>query len=589
LIILGLSCFYHDAGACLLRDGMLVAAAEEERFSRIKHDARLPIEAANYCLDEAGLNPEDVDFVIFYEKPLLKFERIVAGYAATYPRSASAFIKAMQAWLGQKLWVRGQIRQALGYDGEILFGEHHVSHAASAYFPSPFDEAAVLTADGVGEWATTTLGVGRGIDLEVTDEIRYPHSLGLLYSAFTAFLGFEVNEGEYKVMGMAAYGRPTQVDRVRKVIRLAEDGSFRLDMHYFGYHHGLRSIDRAFVDLFGPPRPPGAELEQRYADIAASIQLVTEEAMLGLAQRARKLSGSTNLCLAGGVALNVLANARILRESGFREVWIQPAAGDAGGCLGAATYLYHTVLRNERRQRMDTAYFGPCYSNEEIHAFLEREGIAFTRLTEDRIAPTVAGLLADNSVVGWFQGRMEFGPRALGARSILANPTDPTMKDTLNAKIKHREAFRPFAPSTLLEAASTYFEFGAPFADKPTESPFMLLTARVRLDKQHLLPAITHVDGTARVQTVARSQNPLYYSLIEEFGKLTGVPVLVNTSFNVQGEPIVCTPEEAFNSFAHTDMDYLMLGDALIPASSKRKLAGYPGTNQVHEGAEVFV
>jgi carbamoyltransferase len=589
LIILGLSCFYHDAGACLLRDGMLVAAAEEERFSRIKHDARLPIEAANYCLDEAGLNPEDVDFVIFYEKPLLKFERIVAGYAATYPRSASAFIKAMQAWLGQKLWVRGQIRQALGYDGEILFGEHHVSHAASAYFPSPFDEAAVLTADGVGEWATTTLGVGRGIDLEVTDEIRYPHSLGLLYSAFTAFLGFEVNEGEYKVMGMAAYGRPTQVDQVRKVIRLAEDGSFRLDMHYFGYHHGLRSIDRAFVDLFGPPRPPGAELEQRYADIAASIQLVTEEAMLGLAQRARKLSGSTNLCLAGGVALNVLANARILRESGFREVWIQPAAGDAGGCLGAATYLYHTVLRNERRQRMDTAYFGPCYSNEEIHAFLEREGIAFTRLTEDRIAPTVAGLLADNSVVGWFQGRMEFGPRALGARSILANPTDPTMKDTLNAKIKHREAFRPFAPSTLLEAAPTYFEFGRPFADGATESPFMLLTARVRLDKQHLLPAITHVDGTARVQTVARSQNPLYYSLIEEFGKLTGVPVLVNTSFNVQGEPIVCTPEEAFNSFAHTDMDYLMLGDALIPASSKRKLAGYPGTSQVHEGAEVFV
>jgi carbamoyltransferase len=582
-----LSCFYHDAGACLLRDGVIVAAAEEERFSRIKHDARLPVQSAAYCLVEACLEAEDLDYVIFYEKPLLKFERIVAGYAATYPRSGRAFVQAMQAWLGQKLWVRAQIRQALDYDGEILFGEHHLSHAASAFFPSPFDEAAVVTADGVGEWATTTLGVGNGIDLEVTHEIRYPHSLGLLYSAFTAFLGFEVNEGEYKVMGMAAYGRATKVDLVRQVIRLVDDGSFRLNMRYFGYHHGLRSIDPAFIDLFGPPRDPGAELEQHYADLAASIQAVTEEAMLGVARRARELSGSPNLSLAGGVALNVLANARILRESGFENVWVQPAACDAGGCLGAATYLYHTVLRNERRHRMDTAFLGPCYTNAEIHTFLEREGIPFTRLGEERLAPTVARLLADNHVVGWFQGRMEFGPRALGARSILANPTDPTMKDTLNAKIKHREAFRPFAPSTLLEAAPVYFDFGAP-AGEP-ESPFMLMTARVRPDKQHLLAAITHVDGTARVQTVARRQNPLYYALIEEFGNLTGVPVLVNTSFNVQGEPIVCTPEQAFNSFAHTDMDYLVLGDALVPASSKRKLGGYPGTSRILSGVEVFV
>jgi carbamoyltransferase len=587
LNILGLSCFYHDAGACLLQDGALVAAAEEERFSRIKHDARLPVRAADYCLDAAGLEPDDLDYVIFYEKPLLKFERIVSGYAATYPRSRSAFVNAIQTWLGQKLWVRGQIRQALGFSGELLFGEHHVSHAASAFFPSPFEEAAVLTADGVGEWATTTIGRGQDIDLEVTHEIRYPHSLGLLYSAFTAYLGFEVNEGEYKVMGMAAYGRPTCVDKVRRLIALADDGSFRLDMRYFGYHHGLRSIDRAFVDLFGPPRQSGAELEQRYADIAASIQVVTEEAMLGLARRARELGGSDNLCLAGGVALNVLANARILRESGFRRIWVQPAAGDAGGCVGAATYLYHTVLRQPRRYRMETAYLGPSYSHDEIHAFLEREGIDYTRLEERAIAPTVARLLADNDVVGWFQGRMEFGPRALGARSILANPTDPSTKDTLNAKIKHREAFRPFAPSTLLEAAPTYFEFGGP-ASEP-ESPFMLLTARVRPDKHHLLPAITHVDGTARVQTVTRGQNPLYYALIEEFGKLSGVPVLVNTSFNVQGEPIVCSPEEAFNSFAHTDMDYLVMGDALIPASAKRKLGGYPGTSQVHRGAEVFV
>ncbi len=585
--ILGLSGFYHDAGACLLRDGDLVAAAEEERFSRIKHDARLPIQAANYCLEAGGLEPDDLDYVIFYEKPLLKFERIVAGYAATYPRSCRAFVNALQTWLGQKLWVRGQIRQALDFDGEILFGEHHVAHAASAYFPSPFDDAAVVTADGVGEWASTTLGVGHGIDLEVTHEIRYPHSLGLLYSAFTGYLGFEVNEGEYKVMGMAAYGQPTWVDQVRKLISLADDGSFRLDMGYLAYHHGLRSIDRAFVDLFGPPREPGMELEQRFADIAASIQVVTEEAMLGIARRARQLSGSDNLCLAGGVALNVLANARILRESGFRRVWIQPAAGDAGGCLGAATYLYHMVLRQEHRLRMTHAYLGPCYSHQEIHAFLQREGIPFTALTESAIAPTVARLLADNDVVGWFQGRMEFGPRALGSRSILANPTDPTTKDTLNAKIKHREAFRPFAPSTLVEAASTYFDFGSPYGDP--DSPFMLLTARVRPDKQHLLPAITHLDGTARVQTVERAQNPLYYTLIEEFGKLTGVPVLVNTSFNVHGEPIVCTPEQAYNSFAHTDMDYLVMGDALISASAKRKLGRYPGTSRVHTGAEVVV
>jgi carbamoyltransferase len=587
LNILGLSCFYHDAGACLLRDGELVAAAEEERFTRLKHDASLPLRAANYCLEAADIYPEDLDYVIFYEKPLLKFERIVASYAATHPRSRVAFVRAMQAWLSQKLWVRSQIREGLGFDGDILFGEHHVSHAASAFFPSPFEDSAVLTADGVGEWATTTVGVGHDLDLEISHEIRYPHSLGLLYSAFTAYLGFEVNEGEYKVMGMAAYGRPTCVDKVRQLIDLAEDGSYRLNLRYLAYQHGLRSIDQAFIDLFGPPRDTGADLDQRYADIAASIQAVTEDALLALARRARALSGSDNLCMAGGVALNVLANARILRESGFRRLWIQPAAGDAGGCLGAATYLYHTVLRQPRRPGMDTAYLGPSFTNAEIHAFLQQEGVSFSVLADDAIAPTVARLIADNEVVGWFQGRMEFGPRALGSRSILANPTDPATKDTLNAKIKHREAFRPFAPSTLVEAASTYFDFGSPAGE--VDSPFMLLTARVRPDKQHLLPAITHLDGTARVQTVSRAQNPLYYALIEEFGKLTGVPVLVNTSFNVNGEPIVCTPAEAFNSFAHTDMDYLVMGNALIPASSKRKLGAYPGRAQVHEGVEVVV
>src|SRR5919204_1462792 len=583
--ILGISCFYHDAAACLLRDGHIVAAAEEERFSRRKHDSGFPEQAIRYCLEAGEIVPEELDYVIFYEKPLLKFERITTSYAATFPRSRGVFVRAMQTWLGDKLWIRSQIRKKLGYSGPVLFGEHHLSHAASAFFPSPFDEAAVVTADGVGEWSTTTLGVGHGLDLELTHELHYPHSLGLLYSAFTAYLGFEVNEGEYKVMGMAAYGRPTYLDQVKNLIHLAEDGSFHLDMRYFAYHRSLRSITRAFVDLLGPPRRAEADLDERYANLAASIQVVTEDAMVGLARQARQLTGAPNLCMAGGVALNVLANARVLREAGFDNLWVQPAAGDSGGCVGAATYLYHTVLRHEQRHTMDTAYLGPSYSNEEIHAFLEREEIAHVTLDQPAIAPTVARLLADNQVVGWFQGRMEFGPRALGARSILANPTEPTMKDTLNAKIKHREQFRPFAPSVLREAASTYFEFDG----RDRESPFMLLVAQVRSDKQHLVPAITHVDGTARVQTVRREQHALYYDLIEAFGKLTGVPVLLNTSFNVRGEPIVCTPAEAFNSFSHTDMDYLVLGNALVPASAKRQLGAYPGAVTVHAGDEVVV
>ena len=535
--ILGLSCFYHDAAACLLRDGVVVAAAEEERFSRKKHDACFPLHAARYCLEAAGIEAADLDYVVFYEKPLLKFERILAGLAATFPRSRRMFVQATQTWLAERLWVRSRIRTALDYAGPIMFGEHHLSHAASAYFPSPFSDAAILTADGVGEWASTTVGIASGIDLQLTHEIRYPHSLGLLFSAFTAYLGFEVNDGEYKVMGMAAYGRPRYADRVRRLIALAEDGSFHLDMRYFAYQRGQRTFDTAFIELFGPPRHPEADLDERYADIAASIQLVTEEAMLGLARRARELSGSSNLCLAGGVALNVLANARILREAGFENLWVQPAAGDSGGCIGAATYLYHTVLRCEPRHPMDSAYLGPSFSDDEIHAFLDADGIAYTPLARDAIARTVARMLANNNVVAWFQGRMEFGPRALGARSILANPTDASMKDTLNAKIKHREPFRPFAPSTLEEAASTFFDFDG--RTRRVTSPYMLLVAQVRQDKRHLLPAITHVDGTARVQTVSRVQNPLFYDVIQEFGRLTGVPVVVNTSFNVRGEPIV--------------------------------------------------
>ncbi len=587
MLILGISCFYHDAAACLLREGEIVAAAEEERFSRQKHDSRFPEQATRFCLEAGGTVPDELDYVVFYEKPLRKFERLAATCAATFPWSRELFVRAMQTWLREKLWTRGLIRGKLRYDGPILFGEHHLSHAASAYFPSPFDDAAIVTADGVGEWDSTTIGVGQGLDLELTHEIRFPHSLGLLYSAFTAYLGFEVNDGEYKVMGMAAYGAPKYVDRVRKLIRFADDGSFRLDMRYLGYHRSLLAITEQFVDLFGPPRPAEAGLEQTYADIAASIQAVTEEAMLGVACRARELTGSRNLCMAGGVALNVLANTRVLCEAGFDNVWVQPAAGDSGGCIGAATHLYHTVLRQERRHKMETAYLGPGYASEEIQALLRELDVPFTLLPEREIAPTVARLLAEGHVIGWFQGRMEFGPRALGARSILADPTDPAMKDKLNEKIKHREPFRPFAPSVVKEAADSFFEFGG--ANPQTESPFMLLVARVRPDRQHLVPAITHVDGTARVQTVSRAQNPLYYDLIQEFGKLTGAPVLLNTSFNVRGEPIVCTPAEAFNSFSHTDMDYLVMEDALIPAASKRHIRAYPGAAVVGANQEVML
>lgn len=585
--ILGISCFYHDAGACLLRDGQILAAAEEERFSRVKHDSGFPQRAINYCLEVGGIVPEELDYVVFYEKPLVKFERIAASAAATFPRSRAPFVRAMQTWLSDKLWTRSHIRKQLAYSGPVLFGEHHLSHAASAFFPSPFDEAAVVTADGVGEWSTTTLGYGSGLDLELSHELHFPHSLGLLYSAFTAYLGFEVNEGEYKVMGMAAYGRPTQLDKVRSLVRFAEDGSFQLDMRHFAYHQSLKSLSARFVEVFGPPRPAEAGLDERYADIAASIQALTEEAMLGLARQARQQTGSKNLVLAGGVALNVLANARILREAGFDNLWVQPAAGDSGGCVGAATYLYHTILRQGPRQPMATAYLGPSYTDQQIQAFLSEHGIAAEYLSDAQVVERTADLLAQGQVLGWFQGRMEFGPRALGARSILANPTLATTKETLNAKIKHRELFRPFAPSVLARAASQYFDFDGRGTDR--ESPFMLLVARVRPEAVPLLPAITHADGTARVQTVTPQQQPRYAALLEAFGQRTGVPVLVNTSFNVRGEPIVCTPAEAFNSFSHTDMDALVLGNWLVPSSSKRPLGPYPGAQLIRAGAEVVV
>ncbi len=580
--ILGLSCFYHDAAACLVRDGVVIAAAEEERFSRRKHDAGFPLGAIAYCLAAGGLAPADLDYVVFYEKPLVKFERILASYVATFPRSRVAFTRAMQTWLTEKLWIRPTIRARLPYRGEVLFGDHHLSHAASAYYPSPYEDAAIVTVDGVGEWTTTTIGHGRGLDVELVKEIRYPHSLGLLYSAFTTYLGHEANEGEYKVMGMAAYGEPRYADQVRQLVQLGDDGSFQLDMRYFAYHASLEGVARRFLDLFGPPRAPDDGLEPRTADIAASIQRVTEDVLVAIARHARQLTGARYLVMAGGVALNCLANTRILQEAGFDGVWIQPAAGDSGGAVGAALHLYHMVLRGPRAAPLRNAYLGPAYDAEAIETFLRARDIGYERLGERDLVETTARLLADGQVVGWYQGRMEFGPRALGARSILADPRDPAMKDVLNEKIKHRERFRPFAPAVLLEAAADYFDLGCP-------SPYMLFTARARPERQAAIPSVTHVDGTARLQTVTPEENGRFAALLQAFGRRTGVPVLINTSFNVRGEPIVCTPAEAYNCFAHTDMDYLVLGDYLIDRAAKRPIAPYAGHARVRAEAEALV
>ncbi len=582
--ILGISCFYHDAAACLVKDGIVVAAAEEERFTRKKHDSGLPRNAIAYCLRAGGIAVSDLDAIGFYEKPLLKFERILQSTLESFPRSWRMFARAMPVWFKQKLWIQAEIEQALGAKMPVYFIEHHLSHAASAFLVSPFEEAGILTFDGVGEWTTTAYGYGNGTHIELTKEIRYPHSLGLLYSAFTAHAGFEVNEGEYKLMGLAAYGKPTYYQQVRDLVDLREDGSFQLDMSYFAYHYSLHSLSDKFLRVFGPPRRPDAPMENRYADIAASIQRVTEEVMLCGAREIRNSTGCNYLCMAGGVALNCVANGRILREAGFKDVWIQPAAGDAGGALGVATYLYHRLSERPRSYVMKNAYLGPEYSNEEIRKFLDGNNVVYEELDDNDLVETVARLLAENNVVGWFRGRMEFGPRALGARSILANASHPQMKDILNEKIKHREQFRPFAPAVLLEEAPNYFAL-----EPGHESPYMLLVADVLPQHRALLPAVTHVDGTARLQTVTEAENGAYYRMIRAFYRLTGVPVIVNTSFNVRGEPIVCAPAEAYNCFSHTDMDYLAMGNFLVAKAAKRAIAPYPGSKVAREREEVIV
>jgi carbamoyltransferase len=589
VLILGVSCYFHDAAAALLRDGQLVAAAEEERFSRKKHDYGFPENAIEFCLRSAGIKAQELDYLVFFEKPFLKFERLLLTSMQTFPRSLRVFREAMLTWLGDKIWIRHLIQNKLGLPGEkILFSEHHLSHAASSFLCSPFDEAAILTIDGVGEWATASIGVGKGTDVRLLKEIRFPHSLGLLYSAFTAFLGFEVNEGEYKVMGMAPFGQPNHVEQVKKLIRLHKDGSFELDMDYFSFHHSSeQTYNEKFASLFGKPRAPEshfftessgypsyfgdrpsnyAELcreNQHYADIAASIQAVIEEAVLNLARQAQSETGCTNLCMAGGVALNSVANGRVLRESGFDGLYIQPAAGDAGGALGAALFGYHTVLGQPRSFVMDHAYWGEEHSAAATEAFLKRSGAVFERCAnQEELIARCVDALAQGKVLGWAQGRFEWGPRALGNRSIIADPRRADMKEIVNVKIKFREPFRPFAPSVLAERAGEYFEISG--RDGKYPSSFMLNVAPVRSDKRAVIPATTHVDGTGRLQTVARHANPRYYSLIESFGELTGVPVLLNTSFNLRGEPIVNTPAEAFSTFARSGIDVLVVGDYLV-------------------------
>jgi carbamoyltransferase len=594
--ILGVSAYYHDSAAALVRDGAVVAAAQEERFSRKKHDARFPAGAIRYCLSEAGIRLTDVEHVVFYDKPMVKFERLLETYLSYAPRGFRSFIAAMPVWLKEKLYLKATLKKELAALGgirekqlpQLLFAGHHQSHAASAFYPSPFERAAVLCLDGVGEWATTSVWVGEGNRLTPQWELDFPHSLGMLYSAFTYYTGFKVNSGEYKLMGLAPYGEPKYVDRILDhLVDLKADGTFRLDMEYFNYATGLTMTNRRFADLFdGPPRTPETRISQKEMDIARSIQAVTEEVVLRLARTVQRETGLENLCMAGGVALNCVANGRVLREGPFRDLWIQPAAGDAGGALGAALvawYEYHAQPRTVQvPDAMAGSYLGPRYSAAEIRAQLDAQGAVYEELDTDTLYERLAGILAEEKVVGWFQGRMEFGPRSLGGRSIIGDPRSEKMQSVMNLKIKYRESFRPFAPAVLAEDVDNYFEL-----DRP--SPYMLIVAPLRpelrvemtAEQQHLfgidklnvrrsqVPAITHVDYSARVQTVHRDTNPPFHALLERFRDRTGCSVLVNTSFNVRGEPIVCTPEDAWRCFMRTEMDYLVLENFLLAKSDQ--------------------
>ncbi len=599
--ILGISAFYHDSAACLLKDGEIIAAAQEERFTRVKHDQNFPECAIDFCLRQGGLTRDQIDYVAFYDKPLLKFERILETYLSYAPYGVRSFIKAMPLWIKKKLWIKDLIAKKIEFEGTIIFPEHHESHAASAFFPSPFRNAAFLTVDGVGEWTTTSYGIGRDNTIEIMADIKFPHSIGLLYSAFTYYLGFKVNSGEYKVMGLAPYGEPVYADIIRKeLIDLKEDGSFRLNMDYFDFPAGLTMTNEKFHRLFGrPPRKSESNLTQKDMDLARSIQDVTEEVLLRIARHIKKETGQNYLCLAGGVALNCVANSKLLQSKLFDDIWIQPASGDAGGALGAALFAFHHYMGRERSaddktDSMKGTYLGPEYSNKEIVDYLKENGIPFEELPSDELVHRVADLIAGHKVIGLFHGRMEYGPRALGNRSIIGDARSAQMQGLMNEKIKFRESFRPFAPSVLAEKAPDCFELDR-------ESPYMLLTAQVRKELQRettkeeqtlfgidklrvarsTIPAVTHVDYSARVQTVRKEDNPRYYDIIASFEKHYRCAVIVNTSFNVRGEPIVCSPRDAYRCFMRTNMDYLVMENCVI---SKKAQA----SNNIHETSKYF-
>jgi carbamoyltransferase len=590
--ILGISAYYHDSAACILKDGKIIAAAQEERFTRKKHDQNFPINAIKYCLQDAGISADDLEIVAFYDKPFLKFERILETYLSFAPKGISSFLKAMPLWIKKKLWIKNLIQDEIGYKGKILFPEHHASHAASAFYASPFRDAAFLTMDGVGEWATTSYGTGNGNKMEVLADIKFPNSLGLLYSAFTYYTGFRVNSGEYKVMGLAPYGEAKYKDLIYDyIIDVKEDGSFNMDMSYFDYNVGLTMTNKKFNDLFGgPPREPESDLTQKEMDLARSVQEVTEEIVLKMAKHVKNVTNQKYLCLAGGVALNCVANGKLLRSGIFDDIFIQPAAGDAGGALGCAYIAWYQHLDNERiadskNDFMNGAYLGPEFSNDEIKIYLDEKGYAYKKLSDEELPEKIADLINEQNVIGWFQGRMEFGPRALGGRTIIGDSRSAETQKTINLKIKYRESFRPFAPSVREENISEYFDI-----DRP--SPYMLLVADVNKDKQlpmteeqesyfglkklniarSEVPAITHVDYSARIQSVSKATNKRYHDMLTAFNEKYGCPVIVNTSFNVRGEPIVCTPKDAYLCFMRTEMDYLIMNNYLLSKKEQKPL-----------------
>lgn len=555
--ILGISCFYHDSAACIVSDGEVIAAASEERFNRNKSSPVFPINAINFCIQKANLSVYDIDYIGFYEKPFLKFYRVLLSHLRAYPFSFKNFMDTMPSWLKERLVIPLLLKQELGYNGRVLFIKHHLSHAASSFLVSPFEEAAILTADGLGEWATMSFGQGKGKDIKIIREMHYPNSLGLVYTAVTTYLGFEALTGEGKVMGMAGYGKACYADKFREMVDLKPDGSFMVDQGFFGFNKGSRMYTGNFVKALGNERKPQDKIEQRHYDIAASLQKFTEDILIAIAGNLHKQTGLDKLCLAGGLFLNCLANSKIIENTGFKEVFVQPAAGDSGGALGAALYIYHSILKNEKNYVMRDACLGPDFSAKQMQRALVNSGISFRQMDDEGLFKYVAKQISEDKIIGWFQGRMEFGPRALGNRSILANPACPRMKELLNSKVKKREPFRPYAPAVLKEKAGDFFE-------ARQFSPFMLLAAKVRDDKISIIPAVTHIDKTARVEVVDKGINPRLWQLIREFENLTGIPLLINSSFNLRGEPIVCCPEDAISCFQRSQMDCLVLGNYVV-------------------------